>query len=867
MARIDVEIKLNTTGAAEAKAAIAALKTATGATGAAASSADKAARATQALAASEIRAATAGREYGKALGLVRRELDGATPGTVRYNNLLGQQATLLRQAGQAAQSSKSGLGGLVGTIGGGIAAVAGFSKAVGLMSDGLNLVGTLDASRRTLGTLLGSVERGNQVYADAIKFGERYGFTQQEIASSTAAAALIIKNSTQPTEKILEVLGRLAALNPAEGIDGATVALKELASGDITSIVERFNLSRDAARAMKNEIAAGADPVRTLDKALSDMGVTADILKQRLEGPAGAVREFAAAKEQASIAIGKFVDATIVETGLLGFLSERLALTADTVSRAADGFTYLNDSIKDTINGELDFILAQEALTLGMSTQIDVLLNGSAQTDAYQVATSFATASVVENTNATYEQIFALDEQTKKASAAAIAQQALEFQTSLARDATLSSINAYFAAGNGLANITYNANLAADALAALRLAQAQITGQGLTPTQRAAVINERKYAGENPRDQRATRDAVQQAAQDIANPSGAAARQTNAERAAQDFNRRQSERIRAQEQAARQRQQAAEQAGAAERAYLDQVDKSGQRQRLLNDVRNAAPGTAGYYDAQRALAAFDEDIAARRQKAAKSAETASNKAERAAEAAAKKAAKLTEAEQREAEKLAEDIRKAQFDLLGPTQQLLDLQKQLAANPPELERLQLTKEIRDLQEKIDKDRIDAAKAVLDLEKSQLDDRQARRAEDAQRRDAERIINSSRTTQAQKDAARDRLAEIDLDRRTRAQEIATKRTEAGLPGASLGASRFAQASGAGLGNRLAPQLSGTGSAAGGAATSAGVAPITLNVYLEVDGALLATGTSAANGNLVSGMRLALKAVQAAGTRSGT
>src|SRR5262245_13620817 len=51
---------------------------------------------------SEIRAATAARDYARALALVDQQLEQAIPGTARYNSLLAQQATLERQAAQEA---------------------------------------------------------------------------------------------------------------------------------------------------------------------------------------------------------------------------------------------------------------------------------------------------------------------------------------------------------------------------------------------------------------------------------------------------------------------------------------------------------------------------------------------------------------------------------------------------------------------------------------------------------------------------------------------------------------------------------------------------------------------------------------------
>lgn len=194
--------------------------------------------------------------------------------------------------------------------------------------EGLELSGVLDENRRAIGAFLGDVDRGNKIFQSAISFGKQYGYTQREMADSARALAPLLQYTRTETEKQLNVLGRLASLNPEEGFKGAVFSTKELASGDITSIVERFNLSRAAARQMKEEIAAGADVVDVLDRQLTKMGVTSEILSQRTQGVAGAERNLKQAHEELSLAIGNLVSGP--GTAFLNWLAEveRRAATA-----------------------------------------------------------------------------------------------------------------------------------------------------------------------------------------------------------------------------------------------------------------------------------------------------------------------------------------------------------------------------------------------------------------------------------------------------------------------------------------------------------------------------------------------------------
>lgn len=234
----------------------------------------------------------------------------------RTANALKEEAQEITKSGTSMQvlatshaTAGQGMAGLVTKIGGLAAAFGGLAVVAGKAAEGFTLGAELDQSRRMLGTLFQDVERGNKVYADAIKWGAQYGYTQKEIASATASAAGIIRTSTATTEKSLEVIARLGTLNPAEGIEGAVVAIKELASGDIVSLAERFNVSKDAARAMKDEIAAGADPIMVLDKALANMGVTAEVLSNRMEGPNGALLRNKQAMESVTLSMGQLLEA------------------------------------------------------------------------------------------------------------------------------------------------------------------------------------------------------------------------------------------------------------------------------------------------------------------------------------------------------------------------------------------------------------------------------------------------------------------------------------------------------------------------------------------------------------------------------
>jgi len=314
---------------------------------------------------------------------------------------MGQSLTKQAQQVEQSGSAFAGLGTKLAGLG---AAYLGLSAIAGKAIEGFQLGATLDQNRRTLGTLLQDVEKGNAVFAEAIAFGQKYGYTQQEMGSAVAGAAGIIKNSNQTTEKTLEVLGRLASLNPAEGIEGATVAIKELASGDIVSLAERFNISKTAANAMKDAIVAGADPIQVLDAALSGMGVSADVLSQRMEGANGALLRNKLAGENLMLSLGSLLQAfgatylleafaaglntiatglNFVATSVASFLSYGDQMTATMADGAArmleNGRSYEQYAAAMNSVGE-----SASALTASEYAMMDAMIgNGMAARDAF----------------------------------------------------------------------------------------------------------------------------------------------------------------------------------------------------------------------------------------------------------------------------------------------------------------------------------------------------------------------------------------------------------------------------------------------------------------------------------------------------
>lgn len=92
-----------------------------------------------------------------------------------------------------------------------------------------------------------------------------------------ASKTFVIMSKTQSElEKLTDISERLAIMDPLQGFSGAAVALRELQSGDIISLAERFEMPKKTLNEIKN--LPLMDQLNALDKELSSYGITQELI-------------------------------------------------------------------------------------------------------------------------------------------------------------------------------------------------------------------------------------------------------------------------------------------------------------------------------------------------------------------------------------------------------------------------------------------------------------------------------------------------------------------------------------------------------------------------------------------------------------
>lgn len=100
-------------------------------------------------------------------------------------------------------------------------------------------------------------------------------FAFEEMAQATGNLMSSAKAAGVPVMDLVKQAEILAASNPAQGLEGAAIALKEAAGGDFTSIIERFDLPRQRINELKDQ---GVPALEAVSIAMKEMGLDADLV-------------------------------------------------------------------------------------------------------------------------------------------------------------------------------------------------------------------------------------------------------------------------------------------------------------------------------------------------------------------------------------------------------------------------------------------------------------------------------------------------------------------------------------------------------------------------------------------------------------
>jgi len=138
-------------------------------------------------------------------------------------------------------------------------------------------------------------------YANQMKFGG----TLKENIDSLLVFQQISNTSGVSLQNLNDIINLLSLRDPAQGIQGATIALQELLSGDPMSLRRRFELPADEVNKLASYAGDANAQIAGLTELLNKQGITADILSARLNTTAASYDRLNAAANNSLDIIGQ----------------------------------------------------------------------------------------------------------------------------------------------------------------------------------------------------------------------------------------------------------------------------------------------------------------------------------------------------------------------------------------------------------------------------------------------------------------------------------------------------------------------------------------------------------------------------------
>lgn len=252
-----------------------------------------------------------------------------------------REAARLKAAADREMQRQAGGSGALGQFGGAVLQGLGIGTGFGLVTQGVGLAVS------GVGAVAGAMKDGATIavqYNAAIEQSEArlrgYGLTAAQIAQTQAIANKAVmdgRGTYRDTlaaladltplartykvrlDELLHTTQLLAATDPAQGFEGASIAIREALSGDFTSLQRRFEIPRAEIQKLKDEGVPNLEIViRTLDK----LGINDNLLAQQANT-----------------------------------FTQRLAILKDEAARLlSEGFGPLNDFGADAFKGLTDFL-------------------------------------------------------------------------------------------------------------------------------------------------------------------------------------------------------------------------------------------------------------------------------------------------------------------------------------------------------------------------------------------------------------------------------------------------------------------------------------------------------------------------------
>ncbi len=282
----------------------------------------------------------------------------ASPAVRELGKFETQSRGLSSKLGGVFSGITAGIGGVVkgfgalGLAAAGVSSVIDGLKGVG-SALGLGALNEMEQTRASFNAFTKDAGQTEKIMAQVREEAAKTPFAFGELAKATASLMPVAKSSGAALMDLVKEAEILAASNPLEGLEGASFSLREAMTGDFTSIIERFNLSRSTINKLKEE---GVPNLEIVRRAMQEMGFDSDLIAAKAETLEGRWSTFLDTMTTLQTKIGQPIFDALKEglVGLQGTLEANMPLLEGLADTMAGGLKSGIETAKTALSGLAD---------------------------------------------------------------------------------------------------------------------------------------------------------------------------------------------------------------------------------------------------------------------------------------------------------------------------------------------------------------------------------------------------------------------------------------------------------------------------------------------------------------------------------
>lgn len=336
----------------------------------------------QRLASEQNRTATTANQAAIAAQRLATEEKNTATAAAKAERAMIQLATAQERAAKASQNgglgpalprTLDGLSGSAANLAGTLGIAFGANEVIQFGVEAGKSALALDKADKTLRAVTGSAQAYQTALNTAKQQQELFGGTLQDNIEDLTGLAITAKQSGAELQTLVDLSKRLGTLDPAQGTQGARIALSEALSGDPTSLAKRFEIPRAALAKLRDESVSASEKLLILDQYLNKIGITSETTAGAISDQAKAYNKLGAEldviKNKISSGLANlFAPVASGTASALGAGDQAKALS-EQVLQQAQSFQQYNQVLSEA-NGQLNTIRATMGPFAGILTAL-----------------------------------------------------------------------------------------------------------------------------------------------------------------------------------------------------------------------------------------------------------------------------------------------------------------------------------------------------------------------------------------------------------------------------------------------------------------------------------------------------------------